>query len=64
MADLLSLAIRVVKAMSRASNLEVWVGAIMSTLSSNKTHIGEMESQLASKNLEFDAATAELDSTE
>lgn len=39
-ADLLSLAIRGVEAMTRTSILEVRIGGLESTLSSNSTHIG------------------------
>lgn len=50
--------------MSRASLLEVCVVALQWTYSSSFTAIGELESQLASKNLELNAATVELESTE
>lgn len=45
-ADLLSLAICGVEAMSSTSILEVRVGASDSTLSSNSTPIGELERQI------------------
>lgn len=51
------------QAMSRAFILEVRARALKSKLSSNYKLIGALEAQLASKNLEPDAATAELDST-
>lgn len=40
--------------MSRDSTLEERFGASESTLSSSTTRIGELDSQLASKNSEFD----------
>lgn len=49
-ADLLSLAIRTVNVMSSASILQVRVCALRLTLPSNDTRIGELESQIASKN--------------
>lgn len=63
MADLLSLAIRNVEAMSRASVLKVRLRALNSTLSSNNSCTGELESQVSSENSEFDAARGELEST-
>lgn len=49
--------------MSRASILEVRVGALQLTLSSNSMSIGDLELQLASNSSEIDAAGAELEST-
>lgn len=63
-ADLLSLEIRGVKAMSTASVLEVHFGALKLTTSSSNTQIGELESQNASTNSESDATAVELRSTE
>lgn len=62
--DLEALTIRGVEPMNRSFVLEGRIGALKSPLSSNNTHIGELESQLASKSLEFDTATAELESTQ
>lgn len=45
----------------KASTLEVCLGAMESTLSTDNVRIGELESQFASKNPEFDAAAAELE---
>lgn len=63
-ADLLSLALRGVEVMSRVYILEVLLGASESTFSSNNTRLCELESQLASRNSEFDAAGVELSLTE
>lgn len=62
--DILSLVTRSVETMSRATILEVLVGSLEPTLSSGNTRIWELESPLAWKNSEFDAAAAELESTE
>lgn len=62
-ADLKSLAIRGMRAMSRASIREVRVGALETTLLFSYTCNGELESQLLSEYTEFDAATAEPVST-
>lgn len=48
-ADLLSLKVRGMEAMSRASILEVHVGTLESTLSSKNTRFGKLKSQPASK---------------
>lgn len=62
--DIVSLAIRSVELMSRASTLNVCIGALESTLySTNNTRIGKLELRVASKNLEFGEAMAELEST-
>lgn len=62
--SLLSLEICSVDAMSRASILEVHIGALESTLSSHITGIAKLESKLAFDNSELDGAAAELESTE
>lgn len=41
--------------MSKASILDVAVGALQSTLSTSNRCIGEVESQVVTKNSEFDA---------
>lgn len=56
-ADLLSLAIRGVEAMRRASIVEVRVSGLDSTLLSTSTRIGELEPGLPSKTSEVNAAT-------
>lgn len=56
-ADLLSLAICGVEVVSRASILEVRIGALKSTLSSNSTRIGELEPQLEPKRSNFEEVT-------
>lgn len=56
-ADLLPLAIRNIPEMRLAAILEVLFEALDSRLSFNNTRIGELESRLALKNSEFDAAT-------
>lgn len=63
-AYLLLLAIRGVEVMSSASILEGHVGALKSNFSSNNTRIKKLKSHPASKTLELNAATAELESTE
>lgn len=60
--DLFSLVICSAEAMRKKSILEVHFGALKSTLLPNNSHIGKLEPQLASKNLEFDAPAAELES--
>lgn len=62
--DLLSLAMRCVEVKCRAAIAKICIGALESTLSSKNTRIGEPQSQPASKALELDAATAELEATE
>lgn len=61
--ELLSLAICIVEALSRASILKVSVEALESTLASNNTRMRELESPFASKNPKLNVATAELEST-
>lgn len=53
-----------VEGMSLASILEVPLGALESIFLSNISCIGELESHLVSKNSGFDAARAELESTD
>lgn len=59
----LSLTKRSVEVMRRASILEESVGALDSTLSSDSTRTRELDSNLASKNSELDAAAAEHESS-
>lgn len=58
--DLMSLVIRSVEPISRASIVPVGIYDLESMLSSNNTRIGELESQILSKNSELDAVLAEL----
>lgn len=62
-ADLRSLTIRSGEPMRRASNLKELDSALDSPLSSNNTHILELESQRASKSFKADLAVVELEST-
>lgn len=55
--DLLRLSIGLLEAMSRAFIIQVGVGTVASTLVSNNTQVGEVESKLVSKSSEI--ATAE-----
>lgn len=57
-ADLLSLAIPCVETMCRASTLEVLIGALLSTLSSNNAPIRTLKSPLSLKTSEIDGAAA------
>lgn len=49
--------------MTKKSILEVRIGGLESILSCNHMHIGELEPELASRSLELDAATKELEPT-
>lgn len=64
MADVLSVVIRIMEAMSRAFMLKVRAEALWSILSTFNMHISELESQHASKILKLDAAVANLESTD
>lgn len=59
--DLQSLEIWGVEGMTRVSIPEMLFGALVSTLLSNNTRTGELESRLASKNSQFEAVAAGLE---
>lgn len=61
---ILSLKIRNVEAVSHVIVPQGRAGVFESTLSSNKTCIGDLKWQLVWANLDLDAAVAELDSIE
>lgn len=60
-ADFLLLMISGLEAMSRQSILEVCLDALESTLSSNDTFFGGLDSPISSKDSDFDAAAVEME---
>lgn len=59
--DLLKLMVRVLNVMSRVSTMKVHVNTLELTLSCCNARVWELESQISSKNSEFDAAATELE---